>query len=289
MLLQIRLIAIDLYGTLVGPGGRGEMPPENRDAVTTALKRGIKIALVTGLNRGSVMNILQKSGIQALPGLMVACYNGAVMFEPATDAIIWEYSLTPELAAELVGHSDIKPHFPMVHGPLDDRNLLWIESGNHPPIVQHYLQRRVESLGSSSTQVVDDLARAMTFPVQDISFLAPENSIDSAANRLDDQYSGQVKLIKSLRMDGSAWLEILHPKAGKGEAIKQMRHLFHLKQDDVMTIGDNLNDIEMFDQSGISVAMGNALEEARQSATYQTLQWDHAGVAHAMKTWAFAN
>jgi Cof subfamily protein (haloacid dehalogenase superfamily) len=289
MLLPIKLIAIDLYGTLVGPGGHGELPPENRDAVMTALKRGIKIALVTGLNRGSVMNILQKSGIQAVPGLMVACYNGAVMFEPATDSMIWEYSLTAELVAELVGHPDIKPHFPMVHGPFDDRNLMWIEGGNHPPIVQQYLEHRVESIGSSSTQVVDDLARAMTFPVQDISFLAPENSIDSATDRLDDQYSGKVKVIKSLWREGYAWLEILHPSSGKGEAVKHMLERFRLNRDDVMSIGDNLNDIEMFEQSGISVAMGNASEKVRQSATHKTLTWDQAGVAHAMKTWTSAD
>jgi Cof subfamily protein (haloacid dehalogenase superfamily) len=289
VLLPIKLIAIDLYGTLVGPGGHGQMPSENRDAVVAALKRGIKIALVTGLNRGSVMNILQKSGIQAAPGMMVACYNGAVMFEPASGAIIWEYSLTPELASELANHHDIKPHFPMVHGPFDDRNLMWIESGSHPPIVERYLNRRMEILGSSSTKIVDDLAKEITFPVQDISFLAPEDRIHSAANRLDDQYSGRVKLIKSLWNDGYAWLEILHPNAGKGEAVKQMRQRFHLSKDDVMSIGDNLNDVEMFEQSGISVAMGNAPEEVRQSATCHTLPWEKAGVAHAMKTWALAD
>ena len=284
--MPIRLIAIDLYGTLLGPGGHGIMPLENLEAISTALGRGIKIALVTGLNHGSAINILRKSGIEPHTGLMVACYNGAVMFETATGDVVWEFSLSADLGRLLVEHHGIKPHFPMVHGPFGPRNLMWIQDGTHPRIISQYLESRVELLGFSSVRIVDKLAESMDFPIQDISFLALDNVIHHTEELLNHQFTNEVKLIKSSWKDGYTWLEILRPEAGKGEAVKRMCQRFDLKAQEVMAIGDNWNDIEMLKQAGVSVAMGNAPEDVKQQATHVTLHWEQAGVAHAVNNWA---
>ncbi|KPL08178.1 hypothetical protein AMJ86_01600, partial [bacterium SM23_57] len=98
-------------------------------------------------------------------------------------------------------------------------------------------------------------------------------------------FTSEVKLIKSSWKEGYAWLEILRPEAGKGEAVKRMCERFDLVAEDVMAIGDNWNDIEMFEQAGVSVAMGNASEDVKQQATHVTLPWEQAGVAHAVNNW----
>jgi hydroxymethylpyrimidine pyrophosphatase-like HAD family hydrolase len=68
-----------------------------------------------------------------------------------------------------------------------------------------------------------------------------------------------------------------------------MRDHLKLKTDDVMAIGDNWNDIEMFEQSGVSVAMGNAPDEVKQRASFITLSWEQSGVAHAFKSWGLTD
>jgi Cof subfamily protein (haloacid dehalogenase superfamily) len=287
--MQIHLVAIDLYGTLVGPGG-GTVSPENQNTLKGALNRGVKIALVTGLNRASALNILETSGIFANPdwsGLMVACFNGAVMFEFSTNKIIWADSISVGLTNQILKHPEMEPYYPMVHGPLDSCNLLWIQQGNHPEIITHYLNRRRELLGGESVRVVDNLVDSITFPVQCISVVLPEDKIHLATNQLSKQFTGNIKIVKSQWKQGNAWIEILPPQTGKGEAVHRIRDRLGLTKDQVMAIGDNWNDIEMFEQAGISVAMGNASDDVKQHATHVTLPWDQAGVARALSKWMF--
>jgi Cof subfamily protein (haloacid dehalogenase superfamily) len=283
--MAFRLVAIDLYGTLVGPGARGDIPVKNRDACALALDHGVTIALVTGLNRGSALNVLETSGIEPRPGLLLVCFNGAVMFEPATGNVVWEYSLDSELVARLVSHSDIQPHFPMVHGPFDHRNLMWIQKGDYPPVLSRYLARRTEVLGDLSVRLTNNLADIVTFPVQEVSILGPEKTLFGAIDRLSKQFAGAIKVVKSLWKDQYAWLEILRPEAGKGEAVKRIKYRFNMNRNQIIAIGDNLNDVEMFREAGVSVAMGNAPQEVKHATTYVTDTWDQAGVAHAIRRW----
>ncbi len=287
--MSIQLVAIDMYGTLVGPGGHGNMPHENREALKTALDRGIKIALVTGLNRASALHVLKESNLPLWNGLMIACFNGAVMFEPATGTVFWELSHPPELAAQIVKHDALAPHHPMIHGPFDPNNLMWIQQAEYPEPVTKYLKRRRENLGESSVKIVDNLTDSITFPSQDICILAPESEIHEAADQIVRQFRNLVKVIKSQWRDGYAWLEILPPNAGKGEAVTKICELYNLSPDQVMAIGDNWNDLEMFQHAGHSVAMGNAPDDVKQKATYVTLPWDQAGVAHAFRQWILNN
>lgn len=49
-----------------------------------------------------------------------------------------------------------------------------------------------------------------------------------------------------------------------------------------MAIGDNLNDKSMIERAGVSVAMGNAVDEIKALAKHITLKNTEDGVAHAI-------
>ena len=55
----------------------------------------------------------------------------------------------------------------------------------------------------------------------------------------------------------------------------------------VMAIGDNENDLSMFEVAGLSVAMGNANERVKASARFETLPNDAQGVAAAIRAIVF--
>ena len=55
-----------------------------------------------------------------------------------------------------------------------------------------------------------------------------------------------------------------------------------------MAIGDQGNDLSMLRYATNSVAMGNAIDEAKQIARYETKTNVKDGVAHAINTWALA-
>ena len=54
-----------------------------------------------------------------------------------------------------------------------------------------------------------------------------------------------------------------------------------LDKDEIMVFGDNYNDISMFDIAGYRIAMGNAIEEIKEKATYVTADCAHDGIYQA--------
>jgi hydroxymethylpyrimidine pyrophosphatase-like HAD family hydrolase len=56
-----------------------------------------------------------------------------------------------------------------------------------------------------------------------------------------------------------------------------------LESHNVMTIGDNFNDVEMLDYAGISVAMGNAPTEVQAIADWVAPSVELDGAAVAIK------
>ena len=74
-------------------------------------------------------------------------------------------------------------------------------------------------------------------------------------------------------------LDITHPKANKGEAVKQIANYLDIPTAEIVTIGDSFNDISMFANSGTSIAMGNADAEVQKKAIHVTASNQEEGFA----------
>ncbi|MBQ1955218.1 MAG: HAD-IIB family hydrolase, partial [Clostridia bacterium] len=82
-------------------------------------------------------------------------------------------------------------------------------------------------------------------------------------------------------------LEFTDKKAHKGSGIAALSEILGVSKDEVMAIGDGLNDVPMLSFAGVSVAMGNAVDEAKAVAKYITLDNDSDGAALAIRKFAF--
>jgi Cof subfamily protein (haloacid dehalogenase superfamily) len=78
------------------------------------------------------------------------------------------------------------------------------------------------------------------------------------------------------------YLDVTHPKANKGQVVLTASEFLGIPTRLIATIGDMANDITMFKQSGMSIAMGNAGAEVKQAATYVTSSNDEEGFASAI-------
>ena len=77
-------------------------------------------------------------------------------------------------------------------------------------------------------------------------------------------------------------LDITHPKANKGEAVKHISRYLKIPTTEVVTIGDSFNDISMFANSAIGIAMGNADAEVQKKAAHITASNKEDGFAKAI-------
>ena len=74
-----------------------------------------------------------------------------------------------------------------------------------------------------------------------------------------------------------------HPAANKGVVIERMSQYYQIPLEQIATLGDQPNDVLMFERSGMSIAMGNASEAVQQQATYVTASNDDEGFAKAIE------
>ena len=79
------------------------------------------------------------------------------------------------------------------------------------------------------------------------------------------------------------YLDISPLNVTKGKALEVLSQYLELKKEDILSVGDNINDIDMFRASGIGAAVNNAYDEVKQVANYVTNNSaENAGFAEAI-------
>jgi hydroxymethylpyrimidine pyrophosphatase-like HAD family hydrolase len=73
--------------------------------------------------------------------------------------------------------------------------------------------------------------------------------------------------------------------ANKGVAVARLAALMGVPIGEVAVIGDGHNDVGMFAQSGLSIAMGNAPPDVQKQARFVTTANDQDGFAKAVRTY----
>lgn len=75
------------------------------------------------------------------------------------------------------------------------------------------------------------------------------------------------------------WFAVGNPDATKGSALVKLAEYLDIPINDTISIGNDYNDISMFEEAGFSVCVANGEEEVKKYADYITLSNDEDGVA----------
>jgi hydroxymethylpyrimidine pyrophosphatase-like HAD family hydrolase len=89
-------------------------------------------------------------------------------------------------------------------------------------------------------------------------------------------------LLTELHLVKCEALEVFNGGCSKARAVAHIAEAHGIAMDQVMAIGDGLNDCELLAAVGLGVAMGNACEEAIKQARVQVGRNDEDGVAEAI-------
>jgi Cof subfamily protein (haloacid dehalogenase superfamily) len=92
-------------------------------------------------------------------------------------------------------------------------------------------------------------------------------------------FGGQVSAARSQPY----YLDVTHPTANKGVVVERLSHYYHIPLEQIATVGDQANDVLMFQRSGLSIAMGNASEEVKRAATVVAASNEDEGFAKAVE------
>ena len=274
---SIRLIAIDIDGTLLDPTGR--IPDENRRAIAEALDRGIEVALVTGRGFTFAQPVAERLG---LPVVIVAS-NGAIVRRLDGTTVLRR--LMPKNVARLVleetavfrGEAAVVFDRPAA-GQLVSGGLDW----THPSRAGYY--GRYGALISETLPLEDCLAED---PVE-VMFTGGVTRMRALMSQLETAPRADLYTVSFVEY---AWrdfilVDVLAAGVTKGTTLAEWTRGLGLTEERVMAVGDNYNDREMLAFAGTGVAMGNSVAELLDGAFHITGTNDEAGLAQAIDRYA---
>ncbi|PZV20878.1 MAG: Cof-type HAD-IIB family hydrolase [Leptolyngbya sp.] len=273
MTADIRLLVLDIDGTLAGVSNQINLPV--LEAIRAVQQRGVAVAIATGRMYQSALRFYQTVG-STLP---LMAYQGAFIKDPNTQKLHRHTPLPRQLALELLTYLA-----PMEAG--GDLSIhLYIDDQLHVRAVIDDTEAYAERSGIRPV-AAGDLAALLkgNVAIETTKLLTLSNNLGLLSDILSDL--GQRYPTDDLYLTRSVeyFVEATHPKANKGEAVRFLAEdLLGLTRDQVMTIGDNYNDLEMLRYAGIGVAMGDAPEPVKQGADWVAPGVETDGVAAALR------
>ncbi|WP_163970597.1 Cof-type HAD-IIB family hydrolase [Oceanobacillus halotolerans] len=108
---------------------------------------------------------------------------------------------------------------------------------------------------------------------------------DSLEKEKLDEFVNELSYYEELELSNSlpTNVEVNPIGVNKAAALKKVCDLIGISMNNVMAVGDSLNDIKMIQQAGLGVAMGNAQQAIKNVADHVTDTNDHDGVAKAIE------
>ncbi|PMB51287.1 hydrolase [Fischerella thermalis CCMEE 5201] len=266
--IAIKLLVLDIDGTIAGESNNISEPV--KEAITAAKAQGIKVAIATGRMFRSALRFHQDIG-STLP---LIAYQGAWIQDPASQQMYQHLPVSREMAQQLLDYFE-QPELRSllsVHFYINDQ--LYVREITTE--TQLYAERsRIKPIA------VGDLRQVLTTyePTKILALCDDTDIIDNLLGSLSRQYTpAELYLTKSV----ATFFEATNPFANKGVAVRYLaEELLGLQPNNVMTIGDNFNDLEMLEYAGIGVAMGNAPSQVQAIANWiaPSVEQDGAAVA----------
>ncbi|MBD2424995.1 Cof-type HAD-IIB family hydrolase [Phormidium sp. FACHB-1136] len=273
MAKDIRLLVLDIDGTLAGESN--QISPRVLTAIQEVQGRGIAVAIATGRMYQAALRFHQ--AVESTLPLMA--YQGAFIKCPRTDTLHRHTPLPRALALDLLAY--LAP----MEAQQDLSIHLYIDDQLHVRAVIEDTQAYAERSGVDPL-AVGDLATLMHRQnhLETTKLLALSGNtalISQILADLEQRYaSDDLYLTRSV----DYFVEATHPLANKGEAVRFVAEdLLDLKPDQVMTVGDNFNDLEMLRYAGVGVAMGEAPIPVQQAADWVAPGVEEDGVAVAIE------
>ena len=101
-----------------------------------------------------------------------------------------------------------------------------------------------------------------------------------------DVYHATRKTIKQGTEDVNIeyyYTEISLKDVDKWDAIKYLLNKLNINENEIVSIGDNINDKEMIENAGLGVAMGQSMPEIKRIADYVTNDNENEGVKNVLE------
>lgn len=281
MTMNHKLLFIDIDGTLFDHA-KDAIPESAKNAILSAKSKGHKIFLSTGR---PYADIDQEILNLPLDGMIVSC--GAVVYVDNKPIYCKTY---PQ--KELIS---------LIQFMLDN-NIGFSLDGIHKNYLTEEAFNCLSSLMFKNNED-SELSRAMMaknncFPFEDMKeedlkevvkisiFTKNKESCEKLFQKIPESLVGFMYKNNHLHLYNG---EISIKGITKATGLKQITSYLNIPIEDTIAIGDSLNDLDILQEAGLSICMGNGTDECKEIADFTTKHISDDGLAYALKHFNLAD
>lgn len=278
---MIKAILLDIDGTLTN--SKKEISPKTKEALLKAQKSGIRLAVVSARTENGLARFGRWLDFENNHGILIAC-NGAYIKDMQTGEVLVDKSMSADLTSRILEHLKNYKVIPLVadgeymytndvfsgmlnvkmpDGQMHDFNVIQYESRSNEYILcekkdmAEFFKDKPEPkiLVAAQPEILEEVAEDMAAPFKDETsngFTAP------------------------------FYYEFNPKGVDKAVAIETAFSKLGITADEMMSFGDQKNDIPMLKYCKYGIAMGNAVQEAKDAAFDVTLDCNNDGIAEAI-------
>lgn len=278
--MRYRLIAIDLDGTLLCP--EGNVSEENRVALHAAHEAGAMILPCTGRGWRESRRV-----VASIPDTEVGVFNTGAMVVGLRDGKTYSRTAFEEgLARDLVGLMAEQEEAVLLYTDPGQTGYEYVVTGQGEPTKNTRWWFEHNGLRWAHQQALDPSLLGHIVRVGSIALAArAKRVVELIRAAFDDRV--EAFSFEALQDPGSVEpshiVECFSAGVTKWRGIDWVARQHGIEADEIAVIGDQINDVPMFEKAGCAVAMGNAIPAIKASAHYHTLRNDEHGVAHAIQ------
>lgn len=279
-----KLVAIDLDGTMLNQ--YGVVTQNTKEAIQKVQEAGIEVIIASGRPIDSIKTIAKeiKSEKYFISG------NGAIIYDMAKNEIIYENTLKKQKVLEIIKICEENSIYYNIYTENEivakslQCNVLYYHKENankeekdktHINIVENvydYIANRDEKIVKitvcDSNQVIFNSIMRKLKELDDIEVL----EVSHMSRKMIRQGTEEIPI-------EYFYTEISAKNVDKWNAIEFLKEKMKIKTEEIIAIGDNINDKKMIENAGLGVAMGQSHPEIKAVANQTTASNLEDGVA----------
>lgn len=283
-----KLVAIDLDGTMLN--SYGIVTQNTKEVIKKVQENGVEIIIASGRPIDSIKTIAKeiKSEKYFISG------NGAIIYDIKKDEIIYENTLKKSKILDIV---KICEENSIYYNIYTEKEIL-AKSLNYNVLYYYKENLNKEEKDKTHIKIVEDLFKYLeerNEKVIKITICDNDklifNSILKKVKALDDIEVLEVShMSRKMIRQGTEevpieyyYTEISAKNVDKWNAIEILAEKLNIKKEEIVAIGDNINDEKMIQEAGLGVAMGQSSPKITEISNYITNNNNEEGVANALK------
>lgn len=264
---KIRVLALDLDGTLTND--EKKVTPRTRAALEAAAAQGVTIVLASGRPTAGVMPLAKDLGLDKQGGCILS-YNGGTIVDCKTGETLYRRELDAVFVPELCAFAAQQGVTIITY----NRDGVVSEHPDDEWALRECFTTKLPMIG------VEDLAVYVDYPICKMLITLDPARRDEVCTAGRRQFEGRLDLYPS----SPFFIEAVPLGVAKDVSLAALLERMGLGRENLMAIGDGLNDRSMLAFAGVGVAMQNAEQPVKDVAVYVTAaDNNHDGVAEAVE------